>query len=110
MHNQQSIQYALMCLRAFKDESRLSLSAVDISHEQGVPYDSCLAVLESLTAGGLLIKEKSQEYRLAHPADELSAMEVVTAASTPAPKTTTFQPWYGQARFRGIRKTLEAVA
>ncbi len=110
MNNQQSIQYALMCLRAFKDKSTSWRSAHDISREQGVPFDSCVAILENLTSGGLLIEEKPHRYQLATPAEEMYALDVVKAASTPAPKTTPFRPWYGQARFRGIRKTLEAVA
>ena len=108
MKNQQTIQYAVMCLQELDSHPSEFLSSHDISRSQGIPLTYCNVILEQFTQAGLIEASGSKHYRLLVPVEELKVLEILQALSTPVRAQPAFKLLFVAQKI-AIRKTVETL-
>ena len=108
MKNQQFVQYAVLCLQALDANGGRPLSVQDLSHSQGVPFATCVRLINRLSDVGI-VEVTSDGVTLRRPVEDLTALEIVQAIWSDKEKSTGFRMLVGGVR--GMRaKVTRALA
>jgi DNA-binding IscR family transcriptional regulator len=109
MTSQLHVQYAVMCLQELDRRNSSYLDVQKISREGGIPQADCREVLKRLHAAGIIDAGTGQTFALRQPLESLTALQVIQAIWTTAPKEAPAFRMLIAPEDGALRKTLEAV-
>jgi DNA-binding IscR family transcriptional regulator len=109
MNHQRTVQFAVMCLQELDQHPAEGLSAKEISRAQGVPFEECVRILESLRHAGIVGRGMPGTFVLLRPVEEITAMDILQSVWAPNAEQPVFRLMYVGRRVAAAKTTREFV-